>query len=147
MKYALTCGRWNPDQIDLGHGIKTSCKPPRREPVDHPMGIWRIIERCLPVDLAGRSVLDVGLASAWLYVIEAKAAQRRACARHRFTARTHPSARFAARVLDLDIGYQRMSVYDLSPHRNGKFEITLALDLSITPQASAGAGAPVPGHR
>src|SRR4030095_10631808 len=38
-------------------------------------------------------------------------------------------ANFVRRVLDLDIDYQRMSVYDLDPHNLGQFDITLALGL------------------
>ena len=115
-------------QIDLGQGIKTKLQAAATEPVDHPMGTWRIIQRCLPNDLAGRSVLDVGC-NAGFYAIEAK---RRNAGRvfGIDSQRLHiRQARFAARVLDLDIGYQRMSVYDLSAQRNGKFDITLALGL------------------
>jgi len=38
-------------------------------------------------------------------------------------------ALFVRRVLGLDIEFQKMSVYDLSPHTMGQFDITLALGL------------------
>src|ERR1700751_741380 len=115
-------------QIELEPGLKTKLQAAATEPVDHPLGTWRLIERCLPRDLAGRSVLDVGC-NAGFYTIEAK---RRGAARGLGidAQRLHiRQARFAARVLGLDIEYQRMPVYDLSAHRNGKFDVTLALGL------------------
>jgi tRNA (mo5U34)-methyltransferase len=115
-------------QIDLGHGIKTKSAPAATEPIDHPEATWRIIKRCLPEDLAGKSVLDVGC-NAGFYAIEAK---RRNAARvvGIDSQRLHiRQARFAARALGLDIAYERMSVYDLSRHRVGRFDVTLALGL------------------
>src|SRR4030095_11389208 len=38
-------------------------------------------------------------------------------------------ANFVRRVLDLDIDYRRMSVYDLDPRELGQFDLTLALGL------------------
>ena len=115
-------------QIDLGHGIMTKLRSAATEPLDHPAGTWEIIKRCLPEDLEGRSVLDVGC-NGGFYALEAK---RRNAGRvlgidsQRLPIR---QARFAARVLGLDIEYERMSVYDVSLQRTGKFDITLALGL------------------
>jgi tRNA (mo5U34)-methyltransferase len=115
-------------QIDLGHGIKTKSRPVGTEPVDHPWGTWQIVRRCLPQDLAGKSVLDVGC-NAGFYTVQAKQMN----AGHVLgvdSQRLHiRQARFVSRVLGLDIEYRRMSVYDLSPAGTGKFDITLALGL------------------
>ena len=115
-------------QIDLGNGVKTKARPAATEPIDHPSGTWQIIQRYLPDDLEGRSVLDVGC-NAGFYAIEAK---RRKAGRVLGidSQRLHiRQARFAAQVLGLDIEYERMSVYDLSVERAGKFDVTLALGL------------------
>lgn len=115
-------------QIDLGHGVLTKSRPAATEPLDHPAGTWQIIKRCLPEDLEGKSVLDVGC-NAGFYAIEAK---RRNAGRvvGIDSQRLHiRQARFAARVLGLDLQYERMSVYDLTEQRVGKFDVTLALGL------------------
>jgi tRNA (mo5U34)-methyltransferase len=115
-------------QIDLGHGIKTKRRSTATEPIDHPADTWNIIKDCLRENLDGRSVLDVGC-NAGFYTIEAR---RRNAGRvlgidsQRLHVR---QAQFAARVLGLEIEYQRMSVYDLSTHHTGKFGITLAIGL------------------
>ena len=47
-------------RIDLGNGIFTKTESVMGEPVDHPRESWEVIQRCLPADLTGKSVLDVG---------------------------------------------------------------------------------------
>jgi len=114
--------------IDLGGGVKTKTHSAAGEPVDHPLETWQKIGRCLPADLAGKSVLDVGC-NAGFYAIEAK---RRGAARVLgVDAQRHHvrQALFVRRVLGLDIDYRRMSVYDLSRKSIGQFDITLALGL------------------
>lgn len=115
-------------QIDLGHGILTKTESTGTEPPDHPHGTWQTIKHCLPDDLTGKSVLDVGC-NAGFYAIEAR--RRNAARVLGIDAQRHHirQARFAARALGVEIDYQRMSVYDLSAHRTGKFDITLALGL------------------
>jgi tRNA (mo5U34)-methyltransferase len=115
-------------QIDLGHGVFTKTQASGTEPVDHPRETWEIIKRYLPTELPGRSVLDVGC-NAGFYAVEAK--RRGAFRVLGIDAQRHPirQAQFVARALDLDIEYKRMSVYDLSGQRNGKFDVTLALGL------------------
>jgi tRNA (mo5U34)-methyltransferase len=114
--------------IDLGDGIKTKTSSVTGEPADHPLGTWEIIQRCLPADLSGKSVIDVGC-NAGFYSVEAK---RRGVARVLGVDAQRPlinQALFVRRALDLDIEYRRMSVYDLSRSSVGQFDITLALGL------------------
>ena len=114
--------------IDLGQGIRTKVSSAGSEPVDHPREAWEIIKRYVPENLAGKSVLDVGC-NAGFYAVEAK---RRNAARVLGvdTQRLHVrQANFVKRALGLDLEFRQMSVYDLSPHEIGQFDITLALGL------------------
>jgi tRNA (mo5U34)-methyltransferase len=114
--------------IELGEGVKTKTSSVTGESADHPQGTWEIVKRCLPADLSGKSVLDVGC-NAGFYSIEAK---RRGAARVLgVDAQRHliNQALFVRRALGLDIEYRRMSVYDLSRSSVGQFDITLALGL------------------
>jgi tRNA (mo5U34)-methyltransferase len=115
-------------QIDLGHGILTKTRPAATEPLDHPAGTWEIVKNCLPRNLEGRSVLDVGC-NAGFYALEAKRRGARRVLGIDAQRQLIRQARFAARALSLDIEYQRMSVYDLNPHWVGRFDVTLALGL------------------
>ncbi|HLJ51274.1 MAG TPA: DUF1698 domain-containing protein [Bryobacteraceae bacterium] len=114
--------------IDLGNSISTKTRSVVGEPADHPAPTWQIISRCLPLDLTGKTVLDVGC-NAGFYSVAAK---RRNAARvlgvdaQRGQVR---QAKFVRRVLGLDIEYERVSVYDLDPRQMGRFDITLALGL------------------
>ena len=114
--------------IDLGQGIKTKWESIADEPVDHPQETWATIKRCLPEDLSGRSLLDVGC-NAGFYAVEAK--RRNAAHVLGIDAKRHHirQAVFVRWILDLDIQYRRMSAYDLSPRTVGQFDITLALGL------------------
>ena len=115
-------------KIDLGQGLTTKTKSSAGEADDHPLGRWKIIKRCLPKDLQGQSVLDVGC-NAGFYAVEAKrrgAAQVLAVDAQRHHVR---QARFVARALGLDIQCQKLSVYDLDPRAIGHFDVTLALGL------------------
>lgn len=114
--------------IDLGNGLLTKSKSAIGEPTEHPRPTWEKVRRCLPDDLSGQTVLDVGC-NAGFYSIEMK---RRGATRvlgidsQRELIR---QANFVRRVLGLDIDYQRMSVYDLDPRALGQFDVTLALGL------------------
>ncbi|HKR01396.1 MAG TPA: DUF1698 domain-containing protein [Pyrinomonadaceae bacterium] len=115
-------------KIDLGGGLTTRMETSPGEDADHPRGYWKVVERCLPEDLSGKSVLDVGC-NAGFYSIEAR---RRGAARVLGvdSQRHHvQQAQFVRRVLGLDIDYRRMSVYDLDPRAIGYFDLTLALGL------------------
>jgi tRNA (mo5U34)-methyltransferase len=115
--------------IELGSsGLRTKTESAIGEPVEHPQATWEKIRPHLPEDLSGKSLLDVGC-NAGFYAVEAK---RRGAARVLgVDAQRHlvRQARFVRRVLDLDIEFEKMSVYDLDPRATGQFDITLALGL------------------
>lgn len=114
--------------IDLGDGLLTKSQSAVGEPVEHPRPTWEKVKPCIPANLAGLSILDVGC-NAGFYSLEMK---RRGAARvlgidaQRDLIR---QAMFVRKVLGLDVEYRRMSVYDLDPHEIGQFDITLALGL------------------
>jgi len=89
---------------------------------------WENVKACVPSDLTGQTVLDVGC-NAGFYSIEMK---RRGAGRvlgldaQRDLIR---QAEFVRDVLNLDIEYERKSVYDLDPFAMGQFDVTLALGL------------------
>ena len=115
-------------RIALGGGLYTKTESVMGEPVDHPAGPWETIGRCLPEDLTGKTVLDVGC-NAGFYAIEAK---RRGASRVVGVdgQRQHVrQALFVRKVLGLDIEYRRMNVYELTRRSVGEFDITLALGL------------------
>jgi tRNA (mo5U34)-methyltransferase len=115
-------------RIDLGGGVFTKTESAIGEPIEHPEPTWETVKVCLPGDLSGQTVLDVGC-NAGFYSIEMK---RRGATRvlgvdsQRNLIR---QATFVREVLGLDIEYQRLSVYDLDPHVLGQFDVTLALGL------------------
>ena len=79
---------------------------------DYPRAKWRGFEGAIPRDLSGMSVLDVGC-NGGFYSIEMK--QRGA---DRVLGIDHDEqyleqARYAAQVMDLDISFQRLSVYEV----------------------------------
>ncbi|CAN5559101.1 hypothetical protein BH20ACI3_BH20ACI3_18560 [soil metagenome] len=114
--------------IDLGDGISTKIRSVMGEPVNHPYGPWQSIQKCLPEDLSGKSVLDVGC-NAGFYSFEAK--RRGAAHVLGLDAQRHHirQAVFARKVLGLNLEFRRMNVYELDQRRMGQFDITLALGL------------------
>lgn len=115
-------------RIDLGGGLYTKTESVMGEPIDHPAGPWQTIGKCLPADLGGRSVLDVGC-NAGFYAVEAR---RRGAGRVLGVdgQRQHVrQAVFVRKALGLDIEYRRMNVYELNRRGVGEFDITLALGL------------------
>jgi tRNA (mo5U34)-methyltransferase len=115
-------------RIDLGGGIFSKTESVMGEPVDHPLGPWQTIQRLLPRDLSGKSVLDVGC-NAGFYAFEAK---RRGARRVLGVDGQRQHVRqglFVRKVLGLDVEFRRLNVYELSPRTVGQFDITLALGL------------------
>lgn len=114
--------------IDLGDGLRTKTSSVMGEPIDHPQDRWPVISDCLPADLTGKSVLDIGC-NAGFFAIEAK--RRRAARVLGLEAQRHEimQAEFVKRVLNLDIQYRQMNIYDVSPATVGTFDVTLALGL------------------
>jgi tRNA (mo5U34)-methyltransferase len=114
--------------IDLGAGLRTKTASVGREPADHPRPTWELVGECLPTDLAGKSVLDVGC-NAGFYSVAAK--QRGAARVLGVDAQRREirQARFVRNALGLDIEFRRLSVYDLSKETVGSFDVTMALGL------------------
>jgi tRNA (mo5U34)-methyltransferase len=115
-------------RIDLGGGLFTKTESVMGEPVDHPAGPWGTIGKCLPRDLSGKSVLDVGC-NAGFYAVEAKRRGGRRVLGVDGQRQHVRQAVFVRKVLGLDIEYRRMNVYELTRRRVGEFDITLALGL------------------
>src|ERR1051326_6786365 len=114
--------------IDLGGGIHTKTESVMGEPVNHPAGPWATIGKCLPADLTGKTVLDVGC-NAGFYAIEAKRRGARRVLGVDGQRQHVRQALFVRKVLGLDIEYRRMNVYELTRRTVGEFDITLALGL------------------
>jgi tRNA (mo5U34)-methyltransferase len=115
-------------RIDLGKGLYTKTESVMGEPVDHPFGPWQTIQKLLPNDLTGKTLLDVGC-NAGFYAFEAK---RRGAARVLGVDGQRQHVRqglFVRKVLGLDVEFRRLNVYELSPRTVGQFDITLALGL------------------
>ncbi len=105
--------------IELGNGVKT------REPVPHLQDLWAGIQRHIPADLSGKSVLDIGC-NAGFFSVAAK--QRNADYVLGIDASPDflKQAEFVRDVLGLDIEYRNMSIYEL-PALTGTFDIVLCL--------------------
>lgn len=115
-------------RIDLGGGIYTKIESVMGEPVDHPFGPWQTIQKLLPHDLSGKTLLDVGC-NAGFYAFEAK---RRSAQRVLGVDGQRQHVRqglFVRKVLGLEVEFRRLNVYELSPRSVGQFDITLALGL------------------
>jgi tRNA (mo5U34)-methyltransferase len=105
--------------IDL-NGVRTA---PEHFLGDYPSQKWRHFSAALPDDLSSKAVLDIGC-NAGFYSIEMK---RRGAARVLgvdWDEAYLSQARFAAKVLGLDIEYRRLSVYDLGA-LGERFDIVL----------------------
>jgi tRNA (mo5U34)-methyltransferase len=115
---AAALGEWF-HNIDL-HGVPTA---PTHFLGDYPATVWQHFSRDLPQDMGGRSVLDIGC-NGGFFSIEMK---RRGAGRvlgidadERYLAQ----ARFAAGVLELDIEYRLLSVYDIGALRE-RFDLVI----------------------
>src|SRR5688500_14444507 len=114
--------------IELAPGVLTKTESVAGEPADHPRETWDIIKNCLPADLSGKSVLDVGC-NAGFYSVEAKRRNASRVLGVDAMRREIMQANFVRRALDLDIEFRSLSVYDLSVATVGRFDVTLALGL------------------
>lgn len=90
---------------------------------DYPSAKWRNFRDAIPADLTGLTVLDVGC-NAGFYSIEMKrrGAQRVLGIDH--DEQYLRQARFAAEVLELDIAFEQMSVYEV-PRLGERFDLVL----------------------
>ncbi len=111
-------GEWF-HNLDLD-GVQTA---PHHFLGDYPRNKWTRFSDAVPVDLSGKSVLDVGC-NAGFYALEMK---RRGAARvlgidsdPRYLAQ----ARFAAEVTGADIEFREMSVYDVADLKE-RFDLVL----------------------
>jgi tRNA (mo5U34)-methyltransferase len=115
-------------RIDLGAGIFTKTESVMGEPIDHPRETWEVIQQCLPADLTGKTLLDVGCNGGFCCVEAKRRGARRVLGVD--GQRQHVrQALFVRKVLGLDLEFRRFSVYDLEPATVGVFDITLALGL------------------
>lgn len=115
-------------RVDLGGGLFTKTESVMGEPVDHPAGPWRTIGRCVPEDLTGKSVLDVGC-NAGFYAVEAKRRGARRVLGVDGQRQHVRQALLVRRALGLDLEFRRMNVYELNRRSVGEFDVTLALGL------------------
>lgn len=119
-RQAAALGPWF-HNIDLA-GVATA---PEHFLGDYPAIKWRRFAHALPVDLSGRTVLDIGC-NGGFYAIEMK---RRNAARVLAIDIDEDylrQAQFAADVVGLDIEFAHMSVYDVAA-LNERFDLVLFL--------------------
>ena len=106
--------------IDLGNGIKTM-----QGSWPHLQNLWDRISKHLPSDLSGKSVLDIGC-NAGFFSVQAKKRNAAQVLGTDLAEGFLKQAEFVKDVLDLEIEYKKMSVFDL-PRLNRKFDIVLCL--------------------
>ncbi len=105
--------------LDL-HGVRTA---PDHFLGDYPRVKWERFAASIPSDLSGHTVLDVGC-NGGFYAIEMKRRGADRVLAVDSDARYLAQARFAADVMDADIEFRQMSVYDL-PALGERFDIVL----------------------
>ena len=105
--------------LSLG-GVQTA---PEHFLGDYPTAKWRNFEHAIPADLTGMTVLDIGC-NAGFYAIQMKlrGAERVVGIDH--DADYLNQARFAAEVLDLDISFEELSVYEAGQLRE-RFDLVI----------------------
>ncbi len=105
--------------IDL-RGVQTA---PNHFLGDYPSFKWVNFRNAIPEDLTGMSVLDIGC-NGGFYSIEMKRRGAEYVLGIDHDEDYLKQARYAAQVLDLDISFKRMSVYEV-PKLGQKFELVL----------------------
>ncbi len=102
------------------HGVHTA---PNHFLGDFPTVKWKNVQRVIPEDLTGATVLDIGC-NGGFYSIELKRRGARRVLGIDVDERYLRQARFAARTLGLDIEFQRCSVYRVN-ELPGKFDFVV----------------------
>jgi tRNA (mo5U34)-methyltransferase len=105
--------------LDL-NGVNTA---PHHFLGDYPRVKWQRFSSAIPADLRGRSVLDIGC-NAGFYAIEMKRRGADRVVAVDSDPRYLAQARFAADVMDADIEFREMSVYQL-PALGERFDVVL----------------------
>ncbi len=90
---------------------------------DYPSFKWQTFRDAIPADLQGMTVLDIGC-NGGFYSIEMKRRGAKHVLGIDHDEQYLQQARFAAEVLELDIDFERMSVYEL-PRRGERFDLVL----------------------
>jgi tRNA (mo5U34)-methyltransferase len=90
---------------------------------DYPSAKWQNFQHAIPRDLTGMTVLDVGC-NGGFYSIEMKRRGAKRVLGIDHDGQYLDQARFAAQVLDLDIAFQQMSVYEV-PNLRERFDLVL----------------------
>lgn len=90
---------------------------------NYPSSKWQNFQHAIPPDLTGMAVLDVGC-NAGFYSIQMKLRGARRVLGIDHDEQYLEQARFAAQVLDLDISFKQMSVYDVAELRE-RFDVVL----------------------
>jgi tRNA (mo5U34)-methyltransferase len=106
--------------IDLGNGIRTM-----QDTLPHLQRLWDHISRSVPGDLSGKSVLDIGC-NAGFFSVQAKRSNANYVLGIDLSDGFLRQAAFVRDVLDLDIDYKKMSIFDV-PSLGIKFDIVLCL--------------------
>ncbi len=90
---------------------------------DYPTAKWQNFQNAIPKDLAGMSVLDIGC-NGGFYSIEMKRRGAKRVLGIDHDEQYLAQAQFAAEVLNLDIAFERMSVYEV-PKLRERFDVVL----------------------
>ena len=115
-------GEWF-HNLDL-HGIPTA---PHHFLGDFPNIKWKHISQAIPEDLTGATVLDIGC-NAGFYSLQMKQRGAKYVLGVDVDERYLSQARFAAETLDLEIDFQKRSVYDVD-QIPGQFDYVLFMGL------------------
>lgn len=111
-------GKWF-HNLDL-KGVQTA---PDHFLGDYPQAKWNRFEHSLPSDLSDKTVLDLGC-NGGFYSLEMKRRGAKRVVAVDIDERYLEQARFAARVLDCEIEFHRLSVYDVK-QLGERFDIVL----------------------
>jgi len=111
-------GKWF-HNLDL-RGVETA---PDHFLGDYPRAKWKCFANAIPQDLSGRTVLDIGC-NGGFYSIEMKRRGADRVVAIDFDETYLAQARFAAEVCEVEIEFQKLSVYDVAKLQE-KFDVVL----------------------